>query len=104
MSDARRRILERRARFVAAAISGVSLGCDRPLACLDVEPVKHEMKDATAAPPASASASSPMPCLVPPKAEDAKPIPCLGPPRPKVDGGAAPMPCLRVAPKVDPPD
>ncbi|MBK7397173.1 MAG: hypothetical protein IPJ34_12945 [Myxococcales bacterium] len=112
MSDARRRILQRRARFVAAALSATSIGCERPAPCLQVTAVEHESKDTGATdtgvsdtsvpeaaphpclsevldPSFATDAASPVPCLVPP-APDAAPVPCLGPKPPD----AGPKPCL----------
>lgn len=39
--DPRRRILDRRAAFIAAAVAGVTVNCTRcnPLVCLSVEPI-----------------------------------------------------------------
>lgn len=112
MSDTRRRILERRARFVAAALSATTLGCERPTPCLQVTAVGHERKDTGAAdarvddasvpeasphpclsevpdPSFATDAAPPVPCLVPP-APDAAPVPGLGPKPPD----AGPKPCL----------
>ncbi len=111
MSDARRRILQRRARFVAAALSATTLGCERPTPCLQVTAVEHENKDTgttgaetsadasvlEASPhpclsepaPDAGTHSAPAPCLIPPTS-DAAPLPCLGPKLPD----AGPKPCL----------
>jgi hypothetical protein len=80
MSDeTRRRILERRARFVAAALgASVSASCDRvnPMVCLEPPPISAD--DAGTKTPASAtgttSASAPS---APPPEPDAMPLECL---------------------------
>ncbi|MBL8717337.1 MAG: hypothetical protein JNL79_15225 [Myxococcales bacterium] len=113
MSDARRRILQRRARFVAAALSATSLGCERPTPCLQVTAVEHENRDTglvdsavsdasvpeaaphpclSEVPDPSFTDAAPVPCLVPPP-HDAAPVPCLGPKLPGAPD-AAPKPCL----------
>lgn len=119
MSDEpRRRILERRARFVTAAIASAGLAACRP--CLSMVPPDGDAQadaggaDATA----QAEATSPDTGTPPP------PMPCLSPMVPDTgtadtgtstaDGGSqahkpdaqgpAPMPCLKVAPpKPQPP-
>lgn len=69
--DAKKILLARRARFVAAAIAGLSMGCGKeaaPHPCLDVAP---EQDGAPAQPPA--------PCLTvaPPQPPPPEPQPCL---------------------------
>lgn len=98
--DARRRILERRAAFVAACASLAVGACDKPQPCLSVtalptgetkkQPDAGATGDATVVGPAVCLSESPHPCLdiVP---EDARPHPCLSKPRPK---DASPTPCL----------
>jgi len=82
---ARRTVLARRARFVAAAVASVGLACGKtdaiPQPCLE---------------PVPADAAAPMPCLTVTMTADTPP-----PPRP-ADAGEAPtpsppMPCLSVA-------
>jgi hypothetical protein len=76
--DAKRKILARRARFVAAAIAGagISISCGKSQPCLSVT----HIPDPDAAP-------APQPCLSEPE-----------PPAPSSTQQAAPMPCLEVAP------
>ena len=119
--DPRKRILERRARFVAAAIASAGLaGCERPQSCLQVITPVPEAMDAGKATndasevdtaPDATAATPPQPCL------DVAPMPCLSPMPPpppdagatkdtgskaggtsKPDAGPPPMPCLKVAP------
>jgi hypothetical protein len=85
MSDeAKRRILARRARFVAAAMTGAAVACGKekaepPQPCLSVVYVPPDAGAEAAAPPA--------PCLT------------VAPPSPAVpDAGAHPRPCLSIAP------
>lgn len=86
--EVKRRILGRRAAFVAAAVAGSSVGaCDAcgehasPGVCLKV----HVVEDAAATPPVDAGEPAPLVCLVirPPLdldgGADARPHPCLGP-------------------------
>ncbi|MBX3188524.1 MAG: hypothetical protein KF819_16025 [Labilithrix sp.] len=85
-SDAKRAILARRARFVAAAMASVGVACGK--------------------------SATPQPCLEPTMVEDAAPpLPCLSPPpTPETpvtdaeasDAQAPPRPCLSVvAPRPD---
>lgn len=87
MSDSRRRILERRARFVAAAIASVAVAqvaCEKqPQACLSVMPRPAPEDDA-----AVEEETAPLPCL-----EMGEPAEA-GPP----DVVVPPQPCLKVAP------
>jgi hypothetical protein len=56
MTDLRKRILERRARFIAAALGATAVaGCDRanPLVCLEPPPVDSGTTDAPPSPSAS---------------------------------------------------
>lgn len=73
--DAKRAILARRARFVAAALAGVSIACGK-------------------------EAAKPEPCLEPMIDRDAEPMPCLSPPPMPVEeeDAGAPRPCLEIAP------
>jgi hypothetical protein len=75
--ETRRRILERRARFVAAALgASVSASCDRvnPMVCLEPPPIAADdaKTSATSSATATTSASS-MPSAEP----DAMPLECL---------------------------
>ena len=104
--EARKKILARRATFVAAALAGVGTACGKeptppPQPCLT--PVQT-VDDAAA----------PEPCLSPPprpdEADAGKPEPCLRVPVPADDGTEAPppppprrdagkpQPCLKIAP------
>jgi serine/threonine-protein kinase len=89
--DARKKILARRAKFVAAAVAGIAVACGKepaPQPCLSATPV-----DDASVPP--------QPCLSPPQ-------PCLSVYYPPEDA-APPRPCLKpMAPsdagkKCDPP-
>lgn len=95
--DSRRKILERRAAFVAAALSSVcATGCqEKPLVCL--APVANEYRDAGAPPAVDAPTADgslgtlpPEICLSVSAPADAEPEPCLkmAPPRP--DAGPTP--------------
>lgn len=84
----RQSILDRRALFVASALSGMALldGCSRPQPCLSVVPVERLVPpgaDAATAPPPDDSPAPPRDDLTP----DA--------------GLPAPQPCLSVAPRRD---
>lgn len=107
MDDARRKILERRSRFVAAAISTIAIGCERPppQPCLSpIAPDDIGSGPDDAAPDASTAAEDATtyphpsvttpPCLTPmPNPPDA------GPPKPDAaTPDAKPHPCLKVAP------
>ncbi len=120
--EARKKILARRATFVAAALAGVSTACGKepsppPQPCLS----QVQRPDDGGAPEPCLSpalreeaidAGAPEPCLrviaPPTEAADAgkpMPMPCLTPVRPTThDAGAAdaskpqPQPCLKVAP------
>lgn len=96
MDDARKRILERRARFVAAAVASLAVGgCERPQPCLSAVPLETRdsgTADTSAAGSATvqqeeADTGAPMPCLSPPPMmTTATPAPCLSPmppPKPK---------------------
>jgi hypothetical protein len=83
--DARKKILARRATFVAAALAGVACGKEpreSPQPCLSVPFIPAE---------ASAPDAEPRPCLTPmpsPTEDAAPPKPCLSVvPRPAKDGG-----------------
>lgn len=89
--DAKRLILARRARFVAAALAGVAVACGGsteetgPTACLS--PAQQPTRDSGA----DARDAEPQVCLepLPPDAsDDAEPQPCLSPLPPDAgDGG-----------------
>jgi len=90
--DARRKILERRAAFVAAAIASVAAtSCERTDPCLSAVPTemnKPSAPDATVtgteAGPSVCLSEAPMPCLSPPLPPDAgMPHACLSKPRVK---------------------
>ncbi len=115
--DARKAILSRRARFVAAALTAVGTsamdGC-KPQPCLEPTPVDAEMRaapaDAGTAPvdkksdAAEETMAPPEPCLKIAMPQDAgpPPMPCLSVALPP-DGGPVPMPCLSpMPPKKDP--
>jgi hypothetical protein len=96
--DARRKILARRATFVAAALAGVTLACGKdtgpsPQPCLSIEPARDaEADDASGVdepvPPTFPDGGQPMPCLkIAPQAirgDAGQPLPhpCLSPKRP----------------------
>jgi hypothetical protein len=90
----RRAILSRRARFVAAALYGLSLGaggCDcSPFACLS--PVAPPAPPAT--PPGPQGQGPVVPPATPPIAPPTPPHPCL----------SMPSPCLEVVPTPIPDD
>ncbi len=97
MSESRRRILERRAAFVAAAVAAVATAsCERnPLVCLSAVPLDEGPKPT---PPPDAAA---------PPVVDAAPeigataVPCLSIAMPPRDAGppdAKPHPCLKMLP------
>ncbi len=121
--EARKKILARRATFVAAALAGVSTACGKepsatPQPCLS-QPL---VRDDGAGPqpclepmPAKPDAGEPVPCLTivapPTQAEDGgkpPPRPCLSPVRPPIppppqpeEGGGPkppPQPCLKIVP------
>lgn len=93
MSDeARKKILERRATFVAAAIASLAASCEHkpPISaepCLSAPPYEAGTPEDTSEPTAT---------------QDAEPLPCLSPMPPKEDAGPPPppipAPCLKVAP------
>jgi hypothetical protein len=88
--DPKRAILARRARFVAAAIAGVTVSaCGGQTTDPSPQPCLEPSIDAGDA----ADDSAPEPCLGMP-APDAEPEPCLSAPAPD----AEPAPCLDVEP------
>lgn len=105
--DARRRILERRAAFVAAALASLGAGCDHPQPTAVRDPAQHPLEaDGGAA--STEDAAPPMPCLEvsePPDADAGPPpMPCLSPVYVPPDAGGTvatppppPMPCLSIA-------
>ena len=93
--DAKKIILARRARFLAAAVASVGIACGKestpPQPCLSE--------------PYIAPDAEPMPCLTPIAVEQpdaAQPQPCLAPPPPDA-GPEPPRPCLS-PPPYNPPD
>jgi len=107
MSDARGKILERRARFLAAAVATVGIGTAscKPQPCLSqVAP----QTDATSMPDDVAPEEPPpAPCLSVAYPEEsgaepdaltaASPMPCLSQTPPPQDAGPKPQPCLKVS-------
>lgn len=91
--DAKRLILARRAKFVAAAIAGIAVACGGSEA--DPEPcLSPVLQPRDAGPDADANANvdaQPQPCLdvlAPDASDDAEPQPCLSPLPPDAgDGG-----------------
>lgn len=107
MSDeARRRILERRAKFVAAALGAVAAAanCAKPEPCLSAvanekTPPKPAPEDASV--PDVKDNVHPAACLseAPHPAPDAPPpMPCLKIAMPRDAGIAKPVPCLEIDP------
>jgi hypothetical protein len=88
MDDARKRILERRARFVAAAIATLGSSCSRPQPCLSAVPLQeHDAATPTKA-AESPDAGAPVPCLEIEPPPSAAPAICLSPMPPrKTDAG-----------------
>lgn len=107
--DARRQILQRRARFVAAAVTslGIATSCGekpKPQPCLSQ--TATPTSDA-GPPPAEDTGTAPTVCLsvapqeAGPEADivsEPSPKPCLSQPPPQQDAGPKPQPCLKVAP------
>lgn len=88
MDDARRKILARRAQFVAAAVAGLTAeGCHKD----DLPRADPSVVDI--GPPASAEPLPTAPPVAAPAVEP-EPAPCLSVPYPSADGGA-PRPCLK---------
>lgn len=115
--EARKKILARRATFVAATLAGVSTACKDPTPppqpCLSqVYTPEDGAPPEPPPPPPVSDAGAPQPCLrfaAPPAEEDGGrpvPMPCLTPVRPTApqsadaDAGAKPLPqpCLKVKP------
>jgi hypothetical protein len=103
--DARRRILERRAKFVAAALGAAAVASNcKAEPCLSAVPTesakpKPAPEDASVAPADTGPLEQPMPCLseAPMPPPDApKPMPCLKIAPPRDAGPKAPKPevCL----------
>jgi len=97
VDDARRAILRRRAKFVAAALATVGAGGIDAVACKQGEepkPVDAEMRPVTTA-SASAGVAEPETDAGSDVREDVRPIsaPCLSPKR--WDAGPSPAVCLR---------
>jgi hypothetical protein len=113
----RKAILERRARFMAAALTATT-GCDlfKPEPCLSVVRVRpddggdaDEWADQRPKPPERPTEVAPRPCLEPPSVlpTSAPPQPCLSqrptiPPEPG-EPQIAPRPCLDIQPTPAPP-
>jgi hypothetical protein len=95
----RKAILERRARFMAAALTATS-GCDlfeKPQPCLSVVEVRPPDAGTPGdeAPPDRPPDIAPRPCLEPPSLP---PQPCLSPRMPDDDGTIGqPQACLKIA-------
>lgn len=88
MDDARKRILERRARFVAAAIATLGTSCSRPQPCLSAVPIQEHDASTPTKPVESPDAGAPVPCLEIQPQEGPLPAVCLSPlPPPKTDAG-----------------
>lgn len=113
--DARKLILQRRARFVAAAVASVGMGagCEKesapPLMCLSqIQPPADsgatENSGADTGAQVTDTGPPPMPCLSVSTATPAN-DPALPPGDNAVDGGPAPAPCLSPMPclKIAPP-
>ncbi len=82
MSDETKKlILARRARFLAAAMTGAAVACGKEKA----EPPQPCLSVVYVPPDASTDAAPPAPCLT------------VAPPSPPVPDAAPPMPCLSVA-------
>ena len=106
--DARSKIVQRRARFLAAAVATVGIGavsCS-PRPCLSqVQPrtdatPSYEDSGTITTPTASDADVPPQPCLsVLPPDEDPAPHPCLSVSPPQPDPDAGPQPCLKIKPK-----
>lgn len=122
-------ILQRRRKFVTAALGGLAMAssvladCASPQPCLEYvenRDVNGDRPDATFIPDVGpqpclspvldvptidASDARPQPCLdmaIDVPTVDVLPQPCLSPPLPDVpDSDAVPQPCLRMAPPVD---
>ncbi|MBX3207048.1 MAG: hypothetical protein KF764_18520 [Labilithrix sp.] len=118
--EARKRILARRATFVAAALAGVSTACGKepatqpqpclsqpfvvddagPLPCLSPPPRPESLPDDGTLPPQVCL--SPMPPTH--ETDGPPPMPCLSVQEPPADAGKPkppPRPCLKVAPPRD---
>jgi hypothetical protein len=105
--EARKKVLARRATFVAAALAGVSTACGKepaqpPQPCLSVAPILDVGPQPCLSPvppsqPDETDAGTPQPCLkVAPPAEDAD----VAEPQPRDAGPKpSPQPCLKVRPK-----
>lgn len=105
--DAKRLILARRARFVAAALASVAVtgsavdcgGEKEPEPAVDAgnpQPCLKVYNPNTS----SSSSGTPQPCLAPPEPTDAGPQPCLDVAYDAGPADAAPQPCL--SPPKDP--
>jgi hypothetical protein len=97
MSDARKAILARRAKFLAAALVATLPACDREKEGIQpdhAQPQKSQAADANADKPATspspADAAMAMPCL------EVMPDPTATP-----DAGPKPHPCLKIPPPHD---
>jgi hypothetical protein len=90
--DVRRKILQRRAVFVAAAVAAVAGGCENP----SVPAIQKDTVPGLAGKTAPADAEV-LPADAGPPAHPTSVIPCLSPPLPKMDAGPRPIACLKVA-------
>jgi len=104
---ARRRVLARRATFVAAALAGVSSACGKEpntsTPCLTPVPTETAQPSVCLTPvEPSSDAGTPPPTTPPPTtptdAGRAGPVPCLSVRIRPQDEDAGPMPCLKIAP------
>jgi hypothetical protein len=99
---ARRAILARRAKFLAAALATTLPACEREKEGIQPDHAKVLPMDSgtPATSPAAEDATAPMPCLQIVAEPDAgtkpTPTPCLRLPRP-TDAGPKPHPCLKIA-------
>jgi hypothetical protein len=95
--DAKRSILKRRARFVAAALASAGLAATTG-GCGGKTEREGQPEDAGAdvslPQPCLTPEASPQPCLT--SVQDAEPQPCLGMPEPDAADDASPEPCLDV--------
>lgn len=85
--DAKKTILARRAKFIAAAVASVGVAC-RAEPCLSVMPPSDAAQGST---PQADAAPDPVACLAyvapNPQPDDAGPMPCLKVREPRKDGG-----------------
>jgi len=108
--DARKKILARRAKFVAAAVATIGIACGKepnppPQPCLsepynpgDAEPLPC-LTPVVADPPDPPDSGAPTDASTP-KDADTEPQPCLKVMPPRTDAGK-PTACLKIAPPKD---